>query len=56
MHTISTVFAAEGRGTPHAADDAADVAVFQLDNLPSPLCFDHARILADYAATLGTKV
>ena len=51
MHTISTVFIAAGRGIPHAADDALDLAVFRMDSLPERLCFDHARILADYAAT-----
>lgn len=49
MHTISTVFAGSGHGTPHAADDAASLACFRLDELPEQLCFDHARILADYA-------
>jgi 8-oxo-dGTP diphosphatase len=50
MHTISTVYIADGCGQPLAADDAANVGIFQLDNLPEPLCFDHAGILADYAA------
>ena len=49
MHTISTVFAAEGQGRAEASDDAANLAVFTLDSLPQPLCFDHAKILADYA-------
>jgi 8-oxo-dGTP diphosphatase len=50
MHTISTVYMADGCGLPRAADDAADVGIFQLESLPEPLCFDHAAILADYAA------
>jgi len=54
MHTISTVFMAQGAGTPRAADDAANVALFRIGELPSRLCFDHARILADYAAVVGT--
>ena len=49
MHTISTVFAAEGQGKAEAADDAANLSIFTLDNLPQLLCFDHATILADYA-------
>ena len=48
FHTISTVFVARGIGTPSAADDAKNLAVFKPDNLPETLCFDHARILADY--------
>ncbi|HEY3306939.1 MAG TPA: NUDIX hydrolase [Desulfuromonadaceae bacterium] len=48
MHTISTVYAAEGQGKAVAADDAASLAVFDLSQLPGDLCFDHGRILADY--------
>ncbi len=48
MHTISTVFVAKGSGTPMAADDASNLAVFTPDTLPSQLCFDHSEILADY--------
>ena len=48
MHTISTVYVAEGLGKPQAADDAAQLKIFQLTNLPEVLCFDHAAILADY--------
>ncbi len=47
-HTASAVYVAEARGEPRAQDDAKNVAVFSLDQLPSTLCFDHARILADY--------
>lgn len=52
MHTISTVFMAQGSGIPHAADDAANLALFALEELPARLCFDHAKILADYAAAV----
>jgi 8-oxo-dGTP diphosphatase len=46
-HTVSVVFVARSSGTPRAADDAKNVRVFTLDDLP-PLAFDHATILADY--------
>jgi 8-oxo-dGTP diphosphatase len=49
MHTISTVYIADGTGQLQAADDAAHAEVFSLENLPGPLCFDHAAILDDYA-------
>ncbi|MEI6206224.1 MAG: NUDIX hydrolase [Desulfuromonadales bacterium] len=49
MHTISTVYVARGHGIPHAEDDAINLAIFRLDALPQQLCFDHARILADYS-------
>lgn len=48
QHTISYVFMARGRGTLQAGDDAAKARLFPLAELPSPLCFDHARILDDY--------
>jgi len=51
-HTISTVYVATGQGMPQAADDAVNLRVFKLTDLPEVLCFDHAAILADYAATL----
>ena len=54
MHTISTVYIADGCGKLQAADDAADAGIFQLESLPEPLCFDHAAILADYAARRRT--
>lgn len=50
MHTISTVFIATAQGIPRAADDALNVAVFTRNSLPEQLCFDHVRILADYAS------
>ncbi|MEW6427973.1 MAG: NUDIX hydrolase [Thermodesulfobacteriota bacterium] len=46
-HTVSTVFAATGRGRLQAGDDAARAAVFPLDNLP-PLVFDHRTIIDAY--------
>jgi 8-oxo-dGTP diphosphatase len=50
MHTISTVFTGTGYGVPRAADDAVNLAIFRLEQLPERLCFDHGRILADYVA------
>ncbi|HLO27461.1 MAG TPA: NUDIX hydrolase, partial [Geobacteraceae bacterium] len=48
-HTISTVYVATGEGTPRAGDDAAGLGIFPLTALPEPLCFDHRKILEDYA-------
>ena len=47
-HTITAIYAAQATGTPIAADDAKSVGVFMLDDLPSPLAFDHAQVLEDY--------
>ncbi len=47
-HTASVVYVAEAEGEPRAQDDAAGVAVFSPEALPSSFAFDHARILRDY--------
>jgi 8-oxo-dGTP diphosphatase len=47
-HNISTVYVAKGTGRAQAGDDAAGLAVFPIDALPQPLCFDHGKILSDY--------
>jgi ADP-ribose pyrophosphatase YjhB (NUDIX family) len=47
-HTLSVVFVAGASGTPEARDDARGVGVFTEKTLPSPIAFDHAKILADY--------
>jgi ADP-ribose pyrophosphatase YjhB (NUDIX family) len=50
-HTLSVIFTARGDGVPRAADDAFEIGVFNQDTLPSPLAFDHAKILADFFAS-----
>lgn len=47
-HTISIVFLASAIGSPQAADDAKNLEIFSLWELPENLCFDHAQILKDY--------
>lgn len=47
-HTVTAVYVAEASGEPRAADDAKNVAVYTLDNLPEQLAFDHAQVLNDY--------
>lgn len=47
-HNISTVFAAKGLTPPQAGDDAAAAILFDLDQLPQNLCFDHDLIIKDY--------
>lgn len=54
-HTASVVFIAQAEGDPCGSDDAREAQVFDLARLPAPLAFDHARILADYAASLAEK-
>jgi len=47
-HTITAIYVAQAAGTPVAADDAKSVEIFTLDELPSPLAFDHAQVLEDF--------
>lgn len=53
QHTISVVFTAHATGQPRAGDDALEAGLFSVDELPSPLCFDHAEIIEDYRHSLG---
>ena len=48
MHTISTVFVGRGKGDLQAADDAKDADLFDRDTLPSPIVFDHEKVIKDY--------
>lgn len=51
-HGITVVFTASSADTPVAGDDAAEIGLFDERTLPSPLAFDHGRILADYLRSL----
>ena len=48
QHTITTVYVAQGEGTPQAADDARNLAIFAPEQLPQVLAFDHRLILSEY--------
>ena len=47
-HTVTAIYVACSSGNPVAAADAKSVAIFNLDDLPSPLAFDHRQVLEDY--------
>ncbi len=47
-HTITVVFVGTSSGRPMAADDAKEVGIFGVDNLPENMAFDHKKILHDY--------
>ena len=53
-HTMSTVFIATAAGVPVGADDAARCLVCKPGELPQPLVFDHATIVADSLAYRAT--
>jgi len=48
QHTITTVYIASATGTPKAADDAINLDIFQENDLPKTIVFDHALIIQDY--------
>jgi 8-oxo-dGTP diphosphatase len=48
QHTITTVYVAQGLGTPRAASDARRLAIFAPETLPPVLAFDHRHILQEY--------
>lgn len=49
---VSVGYAVETEGEPVAGDDIAEVMWVPLDQIPGDLAFDHARLIADYKATL----
>jgi len=51
QHTLSVVFTAQPVNLADlaAGDDAGGLDIFPVGDWPAPLCFDHARILDDYA-------
>ncbi len=49
-HIVSAVFIVTSGGVPIARDDAKTTGIFTTDTLPTPIVFDHSRILADYFA------
>ena len=55
FHAISTVYVAKAQGVPEAEDDAQDVGIFVLHNLPEGIVFDHPKILEDYFKEKGRK-
>jgi 8-oxo-dGTP diphosphatase len=55
-HTVSTVFMGRATGEPAGDDDAAEARAFRWSELPSPVAFDHPRILVDARRLLLTGV
>jgi 8-oxo-dGTP diphosphatase len=48
QHTMSVTYIATAKGDPKAGDDAKNVRVVDIWEIPENLCFDHDRILHDY--------
>ena len=47
-HTITTIFIGKGIGVPKPADDAKQLGMFSIHDLPDPIVFDHKNIINDY--------
>lgn len=47
-HTVSIVFHGKGSGTPKAGDDAKEIFLFDIDQIPTDLAFDHNKIIQDF--------
>lgn len=55
-HTVSLVYYANVFDQElKANDDALEIKIFKLENLPNKLAFDHKRILEDYIKANGGK-
>lgn len=55
QHTLSVVFVgmAKNPDAIRGGDDAVTARYYPLDQLPEPLAFDHARIIADFSSYLN---
>jgi len=54
--TITILFMAEAEGEPKAGDDAAEFRLFDINNLPENLAFDHRRLIEDHRDKLYKQV
>ncbi|MBQ9536484.1 MAG: NUDIX hydrolase [Desulfovibrionaceae bacterium] len=54
LHTLTTVYVGRAKDVSklQAGDDAKSAAFYALDALPTPLVFDHAKIMEDFCAYL----
>ncbi|MBF8273568.1 MAG: ADP-ribose pyrophosphatase [Magnetococcales bacterium] len=48
FHTVTALYVAQACGEPQAQDDARNVAIHGIDQLPDRLAFDHDLLLQDY--------
>jgi len=54
-HVVSVVFSCKAEGTPKAQDDAKNIALFSLEELPE-LAFDHKNILERFIENNPHKI
>jgi len=48
LQTVAVAYVVDAVGTPQAGSDASRFEYWSLNALPSPLAFDHQKIIADY--------
>lgn len=49
FHTASAVYRCKAKGTPKACDDAKEIFIYKLDEIPiEKLVFDHSDIIKEY--------
>lgn len=54
FHTASVVYICKSYGVPIAADDAKNVFIYKLDEIPfDKLVFDHETIVKDFLLTIS---
>lgn len=56
FHCVSCVFVCKAYGIPKAADDAKEVYIYKLEDIPyEKLVFDHAEILRDFVKNFNSE-
>jgi len=56
FHCVSCVFICKAYGIPKAADDAKEVYIYKLEDIPyEKLVFDHSDILKDFIKNLNLE-
>lgn len=48
FHTVTAVYVAHAQGEPKAADDAKNLQMITMEDIPKKLAFDHDQVLEDY--------
>lgn len=57
FHTVTTVFAAQGRGKPKSGDDAKGLKIVKLSNLMKlDYAFDHKEVIKDYLRQRNSRL
>jgi len=47
-HTVTATYVCKSKGIPVADDDAINAKIFELNDFPEKMAFDHRKVLNDY--------